>query len=435
MDYSNKRKIFAVMDCNNFFVSCERAFNPKIRNKPVGVLSNNDGCIVARSNELKELGIPMGAPAFKYKYIFERYNVVLLSSNYSLYGDMSDRVMKVLKKYADDVEIYSIDEAFIDLTNLQSNSHIDDYIKMLKKRIERDTGISISIGVASTKTLAKAANAVAKKNPLYGGIMNLANKSEDEIDSLLKTLDVSDIWGIGRGLKQFFYGVGIQSAYDLKYTDSSWIRNTKSVLAQRTILELQGISCIPIKTSVKIRKSIISSRSFGRQVTDLNDLEEAISQYASRACSKLRQQNLVAEEVSVYLLTNRHKPNEPQYNSSLSIKLDEASDYTPTITNTARTLLKKIYKKGYIYKKAGIVLSSITKKDSLQKNLILNNSMDIDLKHSRLMNFTDMINKKWGINGIKLASEGIKKSWKMKNEMRSKRFTTSWHELLEIRVS
>lgn len=425
-----KKSVLGIIDCNNFFASCERVFNPKLRNKPVIVLSNNDGCVVARSNEAKKIGIPMGSPVYKCKDLINKYDVNVLSSNYSLYGDMSDRVMKVIKKFVAKVEIYSIDEAFIDLTEMEKYK-VDDFCKNLRKEVLKRTGIPVSIGIGNTKTLAKVANIIVKKNEIADGVMNLTTLEDERLNKLFAKLDIKDVWGIGWGLQKFLYGLGVSNVLQLKQFDSNLIRQSKGVLPQKTILELNKTMCFKFKNDVKIRKNVISSRSFGKPVKSLEQLEEAISRYTSKAAEKLRNQNLCAGYISVYILTNRHRKDLPQHVNSSTEKLLEATNYTPILVKEAKKIIRSIYKPGFLYKKAGVVMSELSPEKNLQSSFF---ETRINKNAPALMKVTDLINQKWGDGGIQLASEGIKKEWKMRNEFRSKRFTTSWQELLQVRI-
>lgn len=337
---------FALIDCNNFFVSCERVFNPHLLNKPVVVLSNNDGCVIARSKEAKALGIPMGAPAFQYKTLFETQKVSVLSSNFRLYGDLSNRVMEIISFYADKMQIYSIDEAFITLENASSQS----LFQKMQSEILKWVGIPVSIGVSSTKTLAKVAAAIAKNS--VQGFIHL--NSEDCIKKALLEFPVEDIWGIGRKTSAFLKSKGILTASNFCNQPDAWIQNQLTIVGLRTAFELRGISCLSIQEEPVANKSIISSKSFGMPVEKLEDLQEALASYIVKASEKLRSQKLVARSIEVFLLTNPHSEKMPFYSNSKTICLEEASSYTPLLINKGLSALRTIYCQGLIYKKVGV---------------------------------------------------------------------------------
>ena len=318
-------KVFALVDCNNFYVSCERVFNPKLEGKPVIVLSNNDGCAVARSEEAKEF-IPMGAPAFKYEDIIKKHNIAVYSSNYTLYSDMSERVMTILGQFTPELEIYSIDEAFLNPTGF---THVDltEYAKKIRARVKKWTGIPVSIGIGTSKTLAVIANKLAKKNQMCGSVFDITNHSRQ--DDFLQSVDVEYIWGVGRQYTKFLKRHGIHTAFDLKNAPDHWIKKYMTIVGLRTVWELRGISCIELEEVSEPNKQIIRYRSFGKPVESLEKLKEAISVYATRAGDKLRQQQSVTSYLSVFLETNRFKPDEPQYANSSGCYLHEPTAYTP----------------------------------------------------------------------------------------------------------
>ena len=353
--YKNNR-VYALVDCNNFYASCERVFRPDLRGKPIVVLSNNDGNIIARSKEAKALGIAMGEPYFKAKPLLKKYNVQVFSSNYTLYGDMSRRVMDVLQQVEPDLEIYSIDEAFISLPGGKCFNRIrrGRYIRAV---VQQYTGIPVSIGFASTKTLAKLANRIAKKESLHKGVFDLTD--HDDIDKLLATIKVEDIWGIGRQHTKKLNTQKIVTARDLKYADDGWIRKHLTVTGLRTVWELRGIPCVSLDKAPAPKKGIITSKSFGRPVTSIKELSEAVTTYISRAAEKLRSQHSIASSVSVFIATNRFKPEKPQYSNSLMLSLPGPTSSTPILIRQALRCLRKIYKPGYEYKKAGVMLTEI----------------------------------------------------------------------------
>lgn len=426
------KNIFALVDCNNFYVSCERIFNPSLENKPVIVLSNNDGCCVARSNEAKKLGIKMGEPYFKVKDLIEKNKVEVFSSNYELYGDISHRVAETLFTFTPDVEIYSIDEAFLNLGKLA----ISDYSKKgldIRERILKWTNIPVSVGIAPTKTLCKIANERVKKNKDYNGVLSLINKSEEEIDEILKQIEVGDVWGIGRQYSKKLNSENIYTAYDFKYSNPKFIQKIMTINGLRTQEELKGISCIPLEHEIPDKKGICSSRSFGRHVTSFNELKEAISSYVTTASEKLRSQNSKCYKITVFIRTNHFRINDKQYANAKSYHFLESTSYTPDLIKAATHLLKQIYKEGYKYQKAGVFLTEIVPEEETQKALF---NMDLfqykSPKKDFLIKQIDVLNSRFGNNSIIFASSGIKKDWKMKTEKRSPRFTTNLNEILKV---
>ncbi|RJR26815.1 Y-family DNA polymerase [candidate division WWE3 bacterium] len=421
-------RVFLLADCNNFYVSCERVFNPDLENRPVAVLSNNDGCIVARSNEVKALGIPMGAPVFKYKSLLEKHGVVILSSNYELYGDMSGRVMEVLSSFTDNIEYYSIDEAFLDITDL----NISDYSTLareMRDRIRLWTGIPVSIGVAVTKTLAKAANELAKKTTEFGGVLSLINLGDAALDVLMDRVDVSDVWGIGRQYTKLLRNYGINTALDFKTAPSAFVKQHMTVAGQRTQMELRGVSCISLETEFKMKKGIISSRSFGRAITELSDLEEAVSSYVTTACQKLRSEGAVAKKVCVYIRTNNFRRNDSQYNAFASKELLGYSSHTSDFIGPALSVLRKVYRKGYRYYKAGVYISKIRACTGFVPLSLFEPSGS---KKSVVSSIVDKINDRYRADTVFFASCGISRDWTGKSERKSQKFTTSWDDLLSV---
>jgi DNA polymerase V len=428
-----KDKVFALVDCNNFYVSCERVFNPKLINVPVMVLSNNDGCVVARSNMVKAFGIKMGTPAFKCENLIKEHNIQVFSSNYELYADMSNRVMETLKKFAYDMEIYSIDEAFLSLTDLHLKDY-EGYGKKIKKTVMKWTGIPVSIGIATSKGLTKAANIISKKHPEYAGVLDLSNSSDEEIDFYLEELDVSDVWGVGHKYTGLLKANKINTARDLKYTDTDWIRKRMTVMGERCVLELRGVSCFELHKYPEPKKGIYSSKSFGSPVVNKQDLEEAVASYTSSAAEKLRMQNSYANILIVYIETNRFKKDEPQYVNSTHINLPEPTSSTIELTMSALYGLNKIYKSGYRYKKAGVLLEGIQPNNQIKLNLFRIFNHERKQRENILMKAVDKVNKRWGRGSLKLAAEGTKQVWKMRRAKLSPRYTSNWNELLEINI-
>jgi DNA polymerase V len=421
------KQVIALVDCNNFYASCERVFNPRLRNVPVAVLSNNDGCIVSRSNEIKALKIPMGAPGFKYEAVIRKHNGVLLSSNYALYGDMSARVMDVLGRFAPEVEIYSIDEAFLNLTGIREKDW-ELWGKNLKRTVQRWTGIPVSVGIASSKTLAKVANHHAKKILSFKGSLSLLDAKRRE--EALRRLPVGEIWGIGRQYDKFLRQNKIENALQLRDADEKFINHYMTTVGHKTVLELRGYSCIDMDEAPATKKSIVSSRSFGKQVEDPDDLREAVSTYVTRSAEKLRQQHCVAGHMMVFLYTNRFKEG-PQYNNSLSTTLFPPTAFTPDLIRTALNLLDELYLPGFEYKKAGVMLADI-----IHENDVALSVMDVnylDDHRSNLMKAVDRINKMYGRDTVSYASCGIKQEWQMKRARLSPHYTTSWKDLPRVK--
>jgi len=426
------RNVFALIDCNNFYVSCERIFNPKLENKPVVVLSNNDGCCVARSNEAKKLGIKMGEPLFKIRDLVQANKVQVLSSNYELYGDISNRVVQTLFTFSPDVEVYSIDEAFINLKSLHCSSY-QELGSEIRSKILSWVNIPVSVGISPTKTLSKIANAFVKKNKNLNGVMSLIDMNETEIDGLLKQIEVGDVWGIGRQYSKKLIEENILTAYDFKYANPKFIQKIMTINGLKTQSELKGISCIPIEYEVKDKKGICTSRSFGKLTSSFKELNEALSTYATTASEKLRNQNSKCNRVTIFIRTNHFRVNDNQYSNARSYDFLEATSYTPDIIKASNFLLKQIYKSGFNYQKVGIILTEIVSENEIQKSLF---NLDIlqykSAKKDLLIQKVDELNKIHGNNSVIFGSSGIKKEWKLKSEKRSPRYTTCLREILQI---
>jgi len=417
-------KIFALVDCNNFYASCERVFDPRLKNRPIVVLSNNDGCIVARSNEVKALGIPMGVPYFEYKAVIKKHQVAVFSSNYQLYGDMSQRVMASLRLFAPDMEVYSIDEAFLRLDYFPSRDLVD-YCKTIRAKVVQWTGIPVSIGIGPSKVLAKVANRVAKTQT-DEGVFDI--RSEETQDEILKTLDVEKLWGIAGRWAERLNRIGIEKASDLRDANPTIVRKHLSVVGERLLRELRGQSCIDLE-DVQPRKSILSSKSFGTLVTKKEPLEEALANYAARACEKLRKQNSRAQAVYVFIQTNGFKKTEKQYNNAFTLTLTIPASDTRTIIEAAKFCLSQIYKPGYRYKKTGIMLLDLIPAAVEQRHLF------VDFDHrpgDRLMGLVDRVNRSHGPDTLFFGAQGVTREWKMRCGLRSPRYTTQWDELLRV---
>ena len=419
-------KKIALVDCNSFYVSCERLFNPKIRKKPVVVLSNNDGCIISRSNEAKALGIKMGEPYFKEKDIIVKNDVHVFSSNYSLYGDLSRRVMRTLKRFNCDMEIYSIDEAFLDLSNYPDNK-IEDVGKEIRNIVLQWTGIPTSIGIAKTKTLSKIANHIAKKK--QSGLVSLIGV--ENIDPILEKVEINDIWGVGKQLTKFYHQNGIYNAKQLKNKSNTWIKKNSNVLSSRTAMELRGISCIDLeKTSIK-RKSCVVSRSFGKRVENFQELREAIAGYSLNASEKIRSESLIAKTITIYIRTSPFQGKFSYYSNSKTIDLPIATNNSIEIVKTALNALESIFKNGYRYQKAGVILSHLSESTN-NKNLF---SSEKDEKINSLMRSIDNTNYRYGRSTLSLASAGIQKKWNMKRQYSSKIDTADFYCLPTIKAN
>ncbi|MEY3909845.1 MAG: Protein UmuC [Pseudomonadota bacterium] len=414
-------KSIAIIDVNNFYVSCERVFNPKLENKPVVVLSNNDGCAISRSNEAKALGIKMGVPFFQIKDMVNANKLIALSSNYTLYLDMSDRVMTVLSKFSPDQEIYSIDESFLDLTSFKSKDLIQ-YGQEIKARVYKGLGLPVSIGIGSTKTLSKLANHIAKKNSSFKGVCNLNVMDQDTLETWMSHIPVSEVWGVGRSLTPKLNQLGIMSVLDLKQADPDYIREQFSIVLEKTVRELNGVMCMELKDVEQPNKEIMVSRSFGRRVKNKQELIEAITSYTSRAAERMRKQESVATSLYVYIRTSPHDEKK-QYANGVNIPLFQPSDDSMVLTNAALLGLDYIYRDGYDYQKAGVTLCKLTSKHKIQGNLF-----NDTIAHSR-MKIMDIINQRWK-GKLKLGSEGVTKEWEMKAQFKSRNYTTDWDQLM-----
>ena len=416
-------KKIALIDCNSFYVSCERLFNPKIRKLPVVVLSNNDGCIISRSNEAKALGIKMGEPYFKARNIIIKNNVQVFSSNYSLYGDISRRVMRTLKRFNSKIEVYSIDEAFLDLSNF-SDKDVKDVGKEIRNTVLQWTGIPTSIGIAETKTLSKVANHIAKKQK--SGVVSLVNIKD--LDPILEKVEIRDIWGVGKQLSKFYIKNGIYNAKQLKNASNTWIKKTKNVLSSRTAMELRGVPCIEIETKQAKRKSCCVSRSFGKKVEKLRELKESVTSYCLNAAEKIRSESLVCKSITVFIRTSPFQNKGIFYSNSKTIDFPIATNNSIEIVKNALTGLDLIYKDGFKYQKAGIILSGLS--DSEKGNSLFKSTKDERIKN--LMQSIDNTNYRYGRSTISLASAGINKKWSMRRQYSSKIDTADFYSLPKI---
>lgn len=416
--------MYALVDGNNFYVSCERVFNFKIEGKPVVVLSNNDGCIISRSNEAKALGLKMAEPIFKRKDIIEKHNVEVFSSNYTLYGDMSNRMMKALKMFSPDIEVYSIDEAFLNLDGI--NVNLKDYALKIKTTIFETVGIPVGVGIANTKTLAKIANKVAKKKE---GIFVI--DSEETRIWALKNTSIDDVWGIGRQYSKMLINNGVKTAYDFTLLDSNWVRNKLTVVGQRTRDELLGQQRILIDTLTHSKKNIATTRAFGRKLSDINIITEAVANHAVRCAEKLRKQKSVANFVTIFIHTDPFSEKEKYIYDSVTVTMPMQTSNNHDLVNAALIGLKAIFKHNLLYKKTGVIVSGISSENVIQGNLFEKNTND---KNKNISKLVDKLNNRYGKDFIKLAVQGNNKDWKLKQEKLSQRYTTKWSELLKVKT-
>ena len=426
MSSTQYTKKIALIDCNSFYVSCERLFNPKIRKKPVVVLSNNDGCIISRSNEAKALGIKMGEPYFKAKNIIVKNNVQVFSSNYSLYGDISRRVMRTLKRFNSEIEVYSIDEAFLDLSNF-SDDEIESVGIEIRSIILQWTGIPTSIGIAKTKTLSKIANHIAKKEK--SGVVSLIGI--EDIDPILEKVEIGDVWGVGRQLTKFYIKNDIYNAKQLKNISNTWIKKSSNLLSSRTAMELRGISCIDLEIQDSKRKSCVVSRSFGKKVETFQELKESVTNYCLNASEKIRSESLIAKSVTVFLRTSPFQNRGIYYSNSKTIDFPIATDNSIEIVKAAINGLKDIFKRGYKYQKVGVMLSGLSNLEN--KNNLFSSSKDEKIKS--LMRSIDSTNSRYGRSALSLASGGVNKKWNMRRKHSSKIDTVDFRCLPTIKAN
>jgi DNA polymerase V len=430
MDKPNEQRapVFGLVDVNNFYVSCERVFNSKLETTPVVVLSNNDGCAVARSAEVKALGVKMGTPWFKLRELAQQHGIVAFSSNYTLYGDMSNRVVSVLREFVAELEVYSIDESFLRVESLQ-HLHMDLTAlgHAMRSRIRRDTGLPVCAGFGATKTLAKFANHLAKKNPQFNGVCDLTAMSCTERDTWMAKIEVSEVWGVGRRIAVRLTAMKIHTVQDLAMADVKALRKQFGVVMERTVNELRGISCLALEEMVPNKQQIMASRSFGKMLHAYSDISEAIAWHIDRAAEKLRAQQSVAAAVYVFVQTNPFRQDDPQYSRGVVVPLPDVSDDSRELTRAAQLGLRQIFKSGYAYKKCGVMLMELSLKHQRQVTLFDDN---VGLARStNTMAVVDEINRTWGRGTVRTGASGISKRWAMRAENRSPRYTTQWDEL------
>jgi DNA polymerase V len=414
--------VFALIDCNNFYVSCERVFQPGLTGKPVVVLSNNDGCVIARSEEAKALGIPMGSPAFQLAQHFPSQDIEVYSSNYALYGDMSARVMTTLAQVTPAVEVYSIDEAFVHLSGPGTG-------QWLRRLVTRWTGIPVSVGIGATKTLAKLANRHAKRLPQAHGVMDLTIPADQ--DAILAQTPVRDVWGIGPQYSTFLTSHGITTADDLREAPDQWIKKHMGVVGLRIVWELRGIACLPLVQCPPSQKSLTVSRSFGRPITTLAEMREAIATYTSSAAAKLRRRGLAAGLLTVFLSTNRFKPEKPQYHNAIRLSLPVVTNDTAELLSYALRGIERLFREGYRYKKAGVLLTALVPAQQVQTHLFDRKNRE---RSARLMQALDQLNTEMGAETVCYGATGLQTRWQMRRARRSPRYTTRWDELAVVRA-
>ncbi|MBA2482885.1 MAG: Y-family DNA polymerase [Nitrosomonas sp.] len=416
---------FALIDGNNFYVSCERVFNPKLEGKPVVVLSNNDGCAVARSQEAKALGIKMGAPWFQMQTLARKHSIIALSSNYTLYADMSNRMMAVLRQFSPSQEVYSIDECFLGLDGF--NTDLTVYGQAIRRQVKCWTGLPVCVGIGSTKTLAKLANYIAKKQSEWEGVCDLGKLPEHALNDLLACIEVGEVWGVGRRIREKLMHLGINSVLDLKQADMAFIGRYFSVVTQRTVMELRSVSLLQLEEVTPARQQIMCSRSFSSPVEQLADLEQAIISYMTRAAEKLRRQSSLCRAIHIFIRTSPFREKDAQYSQGLTITLPGATCNTLTLAKGGLWGLKRIYRSGYRYAKAGVILMDLAPAEMRQASLLIDHVADNST--AQLMQTMDLINQQMGKDMVFLAGAGIEKKWHMKQENKTPCYTTEWKEL------
>jgi DNA polymerase V len=420
---------FALVDCNNFYASCERVFEPKLEGRPIVVLSNNDGCIIARSNEAKALGIKMGIPYFKVRGLIVRNGIVVKSSNYPLYGDMSSRVMRIISQYSPIQEVYSIDESFIDLAGLPF--HLRNHMQSLRQKVKSWTGVPVCVGIGSTKVLAKLANRIAKKYTKFDGVFDIDELPYERYCKLLQSVEVGDLWGIGRQSARKLNHININSSYDFYQTDIGIIETLLGVNGKKVYQELRGNSCVPIESIPPTRQQIVSSRSFGTDLKDFDELNQALTSLARKAINKLNDHKLATTTITVFIYTNPHKKNKPCIHLSKTVGMTTAIQDESQLIPLISKILKIIYKPGYSFYKGGIVLSNLVKNYPQQDLFLTNKDDQRKIESANKSNAIRSVNKRFN-ESLKYASEVGNDKWKPRADFRSNRYTTSWTELLVI---
>ena len=430
---SPDRPVFALVDCNNFYASCEKLFDPRLKTRPVVVLSNNDGCVVARSAEVKALGIPMGVPWFQLQAQARKHGIVACSSNYALYADMSNRVVEVLSSFSPKIEVYSIDESFLDFTGFERQGYTS-YGAEIRQRVADWLGLAVCVGIGTSKTLAKLANHCAKKSHAGAdGVCDFTVMSEPALVQLFARIVVGEVWGVGRQITARLEAMGIKTVLQLRDANPEAIRSRFSVVLERTVRELRGISCLDLQEVDPDKQQIMSSRSFGAVIYELADLEEAVASYIAKAAEKLRAQDSLAGAVQVYFRTNVFKPEVPQYQRAVTVPLPDASSDTRVLTQWALRVLRRIYRPGYGYHKAGVTLMEIVPKANQQFSLFTESGAG-DARAAKLMGALDDINQRYGRGTLRLATEGLDRPWQMRRGNLSPAYTTAWEGLPVVRA-
>ncbi|RCS28397.1 Y-family DNA polymerase [Polaribacter sp. WD7] len=419
--------MFALVDCNNFYASCERVFNPNLQNKPVAILSNNDGCVISMSDEAKKIGLPFGAPIFKWEQFCKDHNITVLSSNYPLYGDMSARVMSILSDFSPDIEVYSIDESFLEFKGFE-NYDFEAYATKIRNRILKWTGIPTCVGIAPTKGLSKVANKIARSNLKQSKGICVIDSDEKRIKAL-KWTQIEKVWGIGKGLQKRLQAKGCVTAYDFTQLSSDWVRKELSIVGWRLQKDLQGISKIPLEEIVPSKKMIATTRSFENTYSDIDNIKERISTFATSCAKKLREQRSSCHTIYVFLRSNKFDKSQQYQKENTTVILSYPTDSTLTIAKAAVTAVESIFKKGIQYKKAGVIISGLVPNDNYQLNLFTHENP----KHKLLMAAIDGLNKKYKADKIKLGNQDLRRTWKMRQERLSPKYTTNINEVLEIK--
>lgn len=428
--------LFALVDCNNFYASCEKLFDPTLKHRPIVVLSNNDGCVVARSAEVKALGIPMGVPWFQIQAEARRHGIVAFSSNYALYADMSNRVVEVMSGFSPNLEVYSIDESFLDLSGMSRQAEsLVAYGVEIRQRVADWLGLAVCVGIASTKTLAKLANHSAKKG-LAGaeGVCDFTTLTPQALSDLFARIEVGEVWGVGRQIKARLETMGIRTVRQLRDANAETIRARFSVVLERTVCELRGESCLELQEVVPDKQQIMSSRSFGRLIYERADLEEAVASYIAKAAEKLRAQDSLAGAVQVTIRTNVFKPEVPQYQKGITVPLPEATADTRVLTQWAIRILRRIYRPGFGYHKAGVMLLDLVPAANRQLALFDSHGGARDARSEKLMAVLDNVNQRYGRRTLHLAAEGCERPWQMRRGNLSPGYTTSWDGLPVVRA-
>jgi DNA polymerase V len=426
------KQLFALVDVNNFYVSCERVFAPKLADVPMVVLSNNDGCAVARSAEVKALGVKMGTPWFQIKDLAKQHGILAYSSNYTLYGDMSSRVVEVLRKFTPNLEVYSIDESFLQIeTVLKQYVDPTSLGQIIKQDVKDATGLPVCVGIGASKTLAKLANHLAKKHPQFIGVCDISSMPKESLYQWMAETAVGEVWGIGGKTAKKLKELKINSIFDLVQASPQAMRQQFGVVIERICYELRGVSCLQLEEVAPAKQQIISSRSFGKPVRSMEELSESVATHAARGAEKLRSQKSVTGALTIFVQTNPHKPFEPQHHQSITVALIDPNDNTLMLTSTALKGLKQIYKTGFKYKKAGVIFNLLADKPTMQQSLF--DDIEVKGKSAGLMKAMDSINSRFGNAAIKTAVSGTKQDWQMRSGNKSPNYTTQWDELPVVR--